>query len=1730
MIYKVLLKLFLFSLLILFTACGSSDDSSSESSAKTPSVNTKVISGQIVDGNIKDSKVCLDINADKQCNESEPTTTTASDGTFTLSIDANLSGTYKIISIGGIDTATSQFFDGVLEDVVEIEDGTTDISSTVTPLTTIASKIYDVEKETDSTYTVAKAKAKLATNLNLTIDQVSANPLEDKELFAKTQKIIQAVKILSVSIKNDTTDRSANQATFDTVLTQVSNSINEDTSGNLDIANIVTRLEAEDSTVSISNDVQLFVQSYANKVESKINALSDTSELGTSQRGLETFLAEVTTIIKTSTTISQDLTTTLTDLDEKTIDDIVRVAKSNKSMLTRSVVVARGPVIGNTYVTSQCETLGGIAIYSGIDANNDGLLSVAEQNDIPQVVCNGANGLDGVSAYKVWLDLGNTGTQADFINSLMGATGANGQNGTDGQDGATGSNGTDGQDGATGSNGLDGASAYQVWLDLGNTGTQADFINSLMGATGSNGTDGQDGSTGSNGLDGASAYQVWLDLGNTGTQADFINSLKVSAVGTLNGLVLLKDSPSSTSGISIIISIAGTTYSSSTNGLGLWFLTLPSDMYIEQSVSFALDGYDSLESSYTFDINTNAITVTNDIVLQLDLAPLFTSADTVAVDENQNVAITVVATDTKVITYGIKNIALTNFDIDSFTGEITLKNENFDFETTPSYLLTLTATDAGGKTSEQNISININDMFESIPQSVSFSTQEEVQVKDTLSFTGQGKDVNNTGFVLDTQAQNGFVSIDTNGSFIYTPQTDFNGTDTFSYKLQAENNNSIYSVSANIMINISNINDAPVITGFTNSTDDNNHTFAGTVVVVDADGDDFNLTLAGVDSEHFTLEQDGKLSFNFVPDIENPQDLGKNNIYDFSIIATDIHDLNDTVTTQLQVTAGGLETHTYEAPASDGTVAIAPPSNYTASNISAPPVSEGTVEIVNNEIVFTPNPTYSGPVSFTITFTLANGTTVTKTYNTVVEDTEPPVFISSNSANVFENTLTAIALSATDSSTPSYYISGGTDASSVSVDSASGIVTFNSSPDYESGKTSYTFTAIATDGTTEVEQSITITILNVDEVAPLFTNDLTLSVLENQTSAVALRATDSVESSASLTYSISGGDAASFDINTVTGDVTFKVAPDYESGKTSYSFDARVSDGTNITTELVTINITDIVVENIAPVANAGADENVAELTTITLDGSSSSDSDGTITSYTWKEADTVFSTNVSFSKSDFTIGTHIITLTVTDNEDVNDTDIVLITINDTNVNEINVSTTAELRSALSTAPDDSVINLAAGIYKTTDDSSGYFDVRNLTLIGSTSGESILDGDSTDRVVQAYNATFKNIHIRNGGGGDSGTTGISASSSKFVNCKIYDNHATQAGYGSAIYGSNNVVLNSLFSNNTGSHYGQIYGGNIAIVNSIFINGDRKAIYPSSSSTYEFVQNNIFIGNISIYDRFDRIDTISNTSYSNTEAESLFINFANSDYRLKENSALIDAGTIDINTTSISPTDILGKSRIIGDQIDIGPYEYEKLVWKGVSYGTITSAETGRIWLDRNLGASQVCSAFDDTACYGDYYQWGRAVDGHEKTTSTTTSTQATTLTAVDGSFITATSSPYDWTSTDSDGTLRSAEWSKTDGTSICPVGYRVPTQAEFTLEVANSAITNQVDAFEKLKLPSSGLRSYGDGSMNDQGSVGYYWSSSVNSTSSEHLLFDSSSAYTHGYNRASGFPVRCVKD
>jgi uncharacterized protein (TIGR02145 family) len=185
--------------------------------------------------------------------------------------------------------------------------------------------------------------------------------------------------------------------------------------------------------------------------------------------------------------------------------------------------------------------------------------------------------------------------------------------------------------------------------------------------------------------------------------------------------------------------------------------------------------------------------------------------------------------------------------------------------------------------------------------------------------------------------------------------------------------------------------------------------------------------------------------------------------------------------------------------------------------------------------------------------------------------------------------------------------------------------------------------------------------------------------------------------------------------------------------------------------------------------------------------------------------------------------------------------------------------------------------------------------------------------------------------------------------------------------------------------------------------------------------------------------------------------------------------------------------------------------------------------TGRIWMDRNLGAGQVATSVTDQKSYGYRYQWGRGNDGHQLAGSATTNVLSASDQPGNSSFIIGN---FDWRTTVNDQL-----WQGTAGVNnVCPIGFRIPTIKEWQDEIKTWPINNsEAAAFASaLKLPFSGYRDGNMGNLNLIDIYGYYWSSSP--------VFANPAAYSiivreYGtgrddvsYTKSMGQSVRCIKN
>lgn len=199
---------------------------------------------------------------------------------------------------------------------------------------------------------------------------------------------------------------------------------------------------------------------------------------------------------------------------------------------------------------------------------------------------------------------------------------------------------------------------------------------------------------------------------------------------------------------------------------------------------------------------------------------------------------------------------------------------------------------------------------------------------------------------------------------------------------------------------------------------------------------------------------------------------------------------------------------------------------------------------------------------------------------------------------------------------------------------------------------------------------------------------------------------------------------------------------------------------------------------------------------------------------------------------------------------------------------------------------------------------------------------------------------------------------------------------------------------------------------------------------------------------------------------------------------------------------------------------------------GNVYKEIISPYTGRIWLDRNLGASRVAQSFDDTESYGDYYQWGRDSDGHEKINSLTTFNVMNSENARENRFIlrplSDENSNYDWLRIQNNNL-----WQGLEGiNNPCPVGYRLPTLEEITEEIiVCQGAKNINDAFGNfLKIPSAGCRDFDSGRIIETENKIFLWSSDIQEQYAIYLGFDDEEVYRRTSGRSGGCAIRCIKD
>jgi hypothetical protein len=227
------------------------------------------------------------------------------------------------------------------------------------------------------------------------------------------------------------------------------------------------------------------------------------------------------------------------------------------------------------------------------------------------------------------------------------------------------------------------------------------------------------------------------------------------------------------------------------------------------------------------------LAATQDVTVNLtdvNEAPVIAANQTFNLPENSavNVSVgTVAASDVDASapfntrTFSLSTNPGNAFAINAATGQITVANAApLDFETTTSFLVGVTVTDGGNLATTQNVTVNLTNVNESpvIPANQSFSIPENsaagfivgtVNASDvdtsapfnTLTFSLSGNPSN----AFSINAQTGQITV-ANATLL-----DFETTPAFTLGVTVQDGGNL-SVSQNVKVNLTNVNEAPVIT------------------------------------------------------------------------------------------------------------------------------------------------------------------------------------------------------------------------------------------------------------------------------------------------------------------------------------------------------------------------------------------------------------------------------------------------------------------------------------------------------------------------------------------------------------------------------------------------------------------------------------------------------------------------------------------------------------------------------------------------------------------------------------------------------------------------------------------------------------------------------------------------------------------------------------------------------
>ena len=555
-----------------------------------------------------------------------------------------------------------------------------------------------------------------------------------------------------------------------------------------------------------------------------------------------------------------------------------------------------------------------------------------------------------------------------------------------------------------------------------------------------------------------------------------------------------------------------------------------------------------------------------------DTAPIITSGDTAtSVVENTGigqVVYTVTAddsadvTDGAALTYGLAGADADAFSIDSLSGAVTL-NVAPNYEAQNTYSFIVTATDSQGLVGEKTVTMAVGNVIDDAP---TFSSGAISEVEENI---GAGQIIYTA--VANSDGENSDVTYSITPNNVHYYETgaivqNFVVNDQGGYSMQLSidpevalaENNSLQNYNMDIVYDTDEIGQL---------TQDNiiflqEKLYIPILNIVDS--------VVSVGAIHVVFDFSGPEVVEETLNISNQP----------TILTVDF-------TFNTGVTSAGFDITTITI---NETIEQRQPSSARLFEDVALSIDENTGEVT---LLSNPDFEAQSAYSFTVTATDDMGSTdQTILVNVLDRDDSAPTVISSGAADAIDENSGAgqvvyTALSNFEGSTFSLT----DDANGLfSIDANTGEVTLSDNPNFES-LASYNFTVIATfQEFDSPERPVTLTINNLDEVAPTITSGDIAEVIDENTGAgqviYTAAADDSADISAGVSFSLAEGSDAGLNIDSVSGEASLSTNPDFEA-QSQYSFTVIADDGVNTPAQQsVTLDINNL--DDAAPTITSG--------------------------------------------------------------------------------------------------------------------------------------------------------------------------------------------------------------------------------------------------------------------------------------------------------------------------------------------------------------------------------------------------------------------------------------------------------------------------------------------------------------------------------------------------------------